>query len=93
VRQAFFILFFAVFFAGSVCAGDLKTLNLKVGHLACASCVEKFRSALSSVCKDLTLDEKTGEAVCRYEEPVTPEKILFKANRTGLPTEILKNAR
>ncbi len=72
---------------------QLQTLNLKVEHLACESCAEKFKSELLHLCKDLALDPKNGEAVCRYESPVTPEQILKKAKKTGLPTEIIsKNA-
>jgi len=67
-------------------ARDSSTLRMKVEHMTCLSCAEKFKEELSSVCKDLTLDPQKGEAVCRYEAPVTPEQILKKANKTGFKT-------
>ncbi len=77
-----------LFLPGIVFAGEQKVLKLQVDHLLYESCSEKFRAELSSVCKNLTLDFKKGEAVCTYEDPVTPKKILSKAKKTGLPTKI-----
>lgn len=90
----FFSIFSALLASTLLFAGEPtapKTiLKMKVGHLACSECVEKFKSALSKVCTELTLDIQTGEALCRYESPATPETILSKANKTGLPTKIIK---
>ncbi|HSA60072.1 MAG TPA: hypothetical protein VLJ37_10355, partial [bacterium] len=56
-------------------------------------CADKFKEELSSLCKDLTLDIQSGEAVCLYEDPVTPKQILKKANKTGLPTKCVGEVR
>jgi hypothetical protein len=90
MRKIFFLLIAALCLSGSLRAAPVsegKTLKLKVDHLACLSCAEKFKEELSSLCKDLTLDTQNGEALCRYEDPVTPKQILKKANKTGLPTQ------
>ncbi|HSA58310.1 MAG TPA: hypothetical protein VLJ37_01330, partial [bacterium] len=65
-------------------ASEGQVLKMKVDHLACLRCADKFKEELSSLCKDLTLDIQSGEAVCLYEDPVTPKQILKKANKTGL---------
>ncbi len=77
----FFLMMFLI--SSTLFAGEQKVLRLKVDHLACESCAEEFRSALSSVCNDLTLDIKQGEAVCFYGDAVTPKNILSKAKKTG----------
>ncbi len=87
MRRLSVIISLSLFLCGLLFAGDRRTLRLKVKHLACVSCAEEFKSQLASVCKSLTLNVKKGEAVCTYEDPVTPEKILSKARKTGLPTK------
>ncbi len=76
-------------FATMLRAAELPTMKLKVEHLACESCAEQFKNALQPLCKKLTLDFKKGEALCQYEPPITPKKILSKARKTGLDTELI----
>jgi copper chaperone CopZ len=74
-------------------AVDSSVLKLKVDHLACLPCAQKFKEELSSVCKELTLDVQAGEATCTYQAPVTPKQILKKANKTGLTTKCIGDVR
>ncbi len=86
-KIGFYLILIAFIFPRPLFSGEQKILRFKVDHLACEACAKKFRSALSSVCKGLTLDEKQGEAVCIYEESTTPQKILSQAKKAGLPTK------
>ena len=94
MKKSFFLLMTALTLAAAVsAASEDKTLKLKVDHLACLSCAEKFKEELSSVCRSLTLDTQKGEALCTYEDPMTPKQILKKANKTGLPTKCVGDVR
>lgn len=93
-RFLFFSFALAALLGGAALhASELSVLKLKVDHLACLPCAEKFKEELSSVCKELTLDIPNGEAVCSYESSVTPKQILKKANKTGLPTKCVGDVR
>ncbi len=67
-------------------ANERSILRMKVEHLACSECAEKFRRDLSSLCKDLVIDVPKGEAVCKYDAPTSPKEILKRANKSGLRT-------
>ena len=84
-KIGFYLILIALIFPRFLFSGEQKILRFKVDHLACESCAKKFRSTLSSVCKDLTLDLKQGEAVYINEESTTPQKILSQAKKAGFP--------
>lgn len=71
------------------CALLLLTLKLKVEHMACQSCAEKFKEQLHSVCKEVTLDFQNDLVLCKYDAPATPERILSEAKKSGFSTKIV----
>lgn len=71
-----------------VVADELKTVTMKIEGLTCDHCVSEVESKLSSLCKNLKVDFKTGEGVCQYVPPVTSDQIVAEANKTGFKTTL-----
>ena len=74
---------------GLLSAAEPQILKMKIEGMTCGMCEAKVKKQLSAICKELTINRDKGEGVCRYESPMTVEKILSEANKTGFKTAVL----
>lgn len=75
-----------LFLPAFLIAVEGQTLKMKIEGMTCGMCEVKVKKQLSSLCKEITVDHKKGEGICKFESPVTSDQILSEANKTGFKT-------
>lgn len=82
------VMMFSLLLPALTSAGsEVRTLKMKIEGMTCGMCVKKVEYKLAPLCKkELSVDLKKGEGLCRYETPVTEWQVLTEANKTGLKT-------
>ncbi len=71
---------------GLLSAAEPQILKMKIEGMTCGACSAKVEKKLSPLCKEVKVDHKKGEGICKYESPTTTEQILQEANKTGFRT-------
>ncbi len=69
---------------GVLGASETQSIRMKVKRMACLACAEKLKGDLTSLCREISIDIKKGELVCRFVPPTTPKKILSMAKTSGM---------
>lgn len=62
----------------------LKVQTVQIEGMVCELCAAKVKKNWSGLCRETTVDWKSGEGVCAYEEgKVTSEQILKAVEQAG----------